>query len=588
MNNKSEDSNNNLCSINDKIHKLDSMNIKLSKMDFELNINTKKKDFEDENANFYNSSRNHLNRNILSNSHLYSKLFKVNQTETINKNCFATNLFYVNTIPIKVVRNINSPSIYQEKNFNKSNSYLEFGNLKPIKCNCNKCNNCIFVNRFASHHNYHSPQHKLYQFSNFQNSINSNLDEFPSKSYNCHKKLVSIKNQVKDLSTQKTKRVKQLSKFSITKENIILRRISILSNHLHLDFSHIYKHFTMANTEDSNEVTLNVHSAPQMHGANFPLAEDGSTYHLETKLTEVANRILTVGDPARAENISKHFDKIVFDKTSHRAFRTITGLFKGVPVTIVAIGMGISAMDFFLRECKAVIEGDMVVVRLGTCGIVKPDIPVGTVVIHDSSVGIIRNPDGFRKIENKDDVSVSTFTNSESEFSNGSESDITNYSDIRSSLNKSVQRNPYYVTLPVNSCPKLTQTLYDNVSKVVGPDMTRIGLNATGDSFYSSQGRQTPYFNDQNKNLIDDVIDRYPTLTTLEMETFHLFDLAECSQGFKIYAGSCVIGLAQRRSEEFLDTKTKKLREKQVGLSVLESLIQFPLENEMKKGVWSD
>ena len=52
-----------------------------------------------------------------------------------------------------------------------------------------------------------------------------------------------------------------------------------------------------------------------------------------------------------------------FVHLSHRGFLTITGEFKGTPVSIVAIGMGLPMMDFFVRECRAVIKGPMVVIR---------------------------------------------------------------------------------------------------------------------------------------------------------------------------------------------------------------------------------
>lgn len=47
-------------------------------------------------------------------------------------------------------------------------------------------------------------------------------------------------------------------------------------------------------------------------------------------------------------------------------------------------------------------------------------------------------------------------------------------------------------------------------------------MNATADSFYSTQGRIDPSFDDRNENLIDDLSSRYPDVVTLEMETFHL------------------------------------------------------------------
>jgi uridine phosphorylase len=78
--------------------------------------------------------------------------------------------------------------------------------------------------------------------------------------------------------------------------------------------------------------------------ANFPRDAEGRTYHVGTKSGEVANRIITVGDYTRAYRISKSFDggKAKFEFESHRKFLTLTGTFQGVPITVVAIGMGFS------------------------------------------------------------------------------------------------------------------------------------------------------------------------------------------------------------------------------------------------------
>lgn len=64
-------------------------------------------------------------------------------------------------------------------------------------------------------------------------------------------------------------------------------------------------------------------------------------------LPRVANRIITVGDYTRARRISKCFDggKAVFEHESHRKFLTLTGTYSGVPITVVAIGMGFSVRE---------------------------------------------------------------------------------------------------------------------------------------------------------------------------------------------------------------------------------------------------
>ena len=72
--------------------------------------------------------------------------------------------------------------------------------------------------------------------------------------------------------------------------------------------------------------------------------------------------------------------------------------------------------------------------------------------------------------------------------------------------------------------------------EAVGPVVLR-GTNATGDSFYSSQGtlrlfwwcwltllgRHDPNFLDDNSTLFDDLLGHYPDISILEMETFQLY-----------------------------------------------------------------
>ena len=81
-----------------------------------------------------------------------------------------------------------------------------------------------------------------------------------------------------------------------------------------------------------------------------------------------------MGDPARARTIAKYLDPVEradlssghekagtqhghFALYSERGFLTITGTYKGTPVSIVAIGMGAPNMDFFVRECREIVEG---------------------------------------------------------------------------------------------------------------------------------------------------------------------------------------------------------------------------------------
>ena len=56
-------------------------------------------------------------------------------------------------------------------------------------------------------------------------------------------------------------------------------------------------------------------------------------------------------------------------------------------------------------------------------------------------------------------------------------------------------------------------------------------MNASADSFFSSQGRNDPNFDDRNDDVLDLLLHEQPSVTSLEMENFHLFHLAHCSRG---------------------------------------------------------
>lgn len=116
-----------------------------------------------------------------------------------------------------------------------------------------------------------------------------------------------------------------------------------------------------------------------------PRTADQRVYHLGIKAGEVANRIvsalilsrstanasrsvivqLTVGSPTRADRIAAYLDASPqpFRLTTERGFTTITGRYKGVPISIISIGMGNSMVDFFIREVRECLSGDMLVVR---------------------------------------------------------------------------------------------------------------------------------------------------------------------------------------------------------------------------------
>ncbi|KAF9526790.1 nucleoside phosphorylase domain-containing protein [Crepidotus variabilis] len=231
--------------------------------------------------------------------------------------------------------------------------------------------------------------------------------------------------------------------------------------------------------------------------ANFPRSADLRVYHLGVRPGEVANRLVTAGTPSRARTIATFLDETPkpFELFSERGFLTITGRYKRTPISIVSIGMGNPNMDFFVREMRECISGDMVIVRLGSCGALE-NVPVGTVVVPESCVQISRNVDfDFLHPESND------------------------------------SGPPYRISKLASGDKELCQELLQALerAKPAASKSLIIGerVNASADSFYSSQGRQTS-FPDQNAGLIESMRESVPKLATLEMETFHLYHLAAC------------------------------------------------------------
>lgn len=284
--------------------------------------------------------------------------------------------------------------------------------------------------------------------------------------------------------------------------------------------------------------------------ANFPLDPEGRVYHLGVKRGEVANRILSVGDSDRARRIAGLLDppvegEEIFHAQSSRGFNVYTGRKFGVPISVISTGMGIPMMDFVVRETRAIVEGQMAFMRLGTCGLIDATSPVGTVsVASKGSVFVRREPDAF------------------------SDADV----------------EPYRISLPIPCDETLSALAIAELKEQMG-DLSDVinGMNASADSFYSSQARQTCAFDDRNEDLMEQLMGRYPELTTLEMETFHLYDLARVSQG-SVIASAAAIGLAQRKSNDFIDASRIAELEERAGEALLRTLTKCELENDADGG----
>ena len=126
--------------------------------------------------------------------------------------------------------------------------------------------------------------------------------------------------------------------------------------------------------------------------------EDGSVFHLHVKPEWLADKVILVGDPGRVALVASHFESRECE-VERREFRTITGTYQGKRITVVSTGIGCDNIDIVMNELDALANIDfqtrevkpqlrqLQVVRIGTCGGLQPNTPVGTFICSAKSIG---------------------------------------------------------------------------------------------------------------------------------------------------------------------------------------------------------
>ncbi len=125
---------------------------------------------------------------------------------------------------------------------------------------------------------------------------------------------------------------------------------------------------------------------------------DGSVFHLHLKPEELADNVILVGDPGRVDMVAEYLSDIEFRHFS-REFVTTTGKFNGKRITVVSTGIGCDNIDIVMNELDALANIDfktreikeqkrsLNILRIGTCGAIQPDIPLGSFIFSHISVG---------------------------------------------------------------------------------------------------------------------------------------------------------------------------------------------------------
>ncbi|MEO8285261.1 MAG: nucleoside phosphorylase [Chloroflexota bacterium] len=105
-------------------------------------------------------------------------------------------------------------------------------------------------------------------------------------------------------------------------------------------------------------------------------------WYLKCKQGDIAERVILVGDPGRVEVFAQQLEGPRTVNTN-RSLVTVTGRYRGVPVTVAAFGMGAPIMAVVLEE--VVWLGAKVVLRAGTAMSVAPGW-YGRFIVADAAI----------------------------------------------------------------------------------------------------------------------------------------------------------------------------------------------------------
>lgn len=140
----------------------------------------------------------------------------------------------------------------------------------------------------------------------------------------------------------------------------------------------------------------------------------GAIYHLNLRPEELADTIITVGDPDRVKEVSRHFDHVEH-RLQHREFITHTGTIGKKRISVVSTGIGPDNIDIVLNELDALVNIDLdtryikekhtslKIIRVGTSGSLQGDIPVDSFVASTHGIGLDNLMHFYRTIHNEEE-----------------------------------------------------------------------------------------------------------------------------------------------------------------------------------------
>ncbi len=103
------------------------------------------------------------------------------------------------------------------------------------------------------------------------------------------------------------------------------------------------------------------------------------TPHIEAQAGEFAKTVLMPGDPLRAQYIAQHYLEQPKLVNNVRGIQGYTGFYQGVPVSVMASGMGMPSIGIYAYELYH-FYGVEAILRIGSAGAISPQLHVCDIV----------------------------------------------------------------------------------------------------------------------------------------------------------------------------------------------------------------
>jgi uridine phosphorylase len=267
----------------------------------------------------------------------------------------------------------------------------------------------------------------------------------------------------------------------------------------------------------------------QYPATELVLDANGHVYHLGLSIDNVAENVILVGDQGRVDLVASFFDSIEHS-SQHREFVCKTGIYKGKRITALSTGIGTDNIDITINELDALYNIDIAnrvdkkyftslnLIRIGTCGILHPEIPVHSFILSTHAYGL-DNVAHFYEIE---------------------------FNEKEKALNKAITD---HIGLPEGIKTYTTEASSGLFTKLTS-DRTKEGITVTSSGFYGPQGRQL-----RLKNRTSELNDKLTSfnsgghrITNFEMESSALFSLGK-ALGHE--CATICLGIANRPNKEF-------------------------------------